>query len=132
MDQNTINPIELRKFGFVLAGGLFILFFLFPLLRHFQFNFLPLFICGTIAAIAEYRRDWLKKLYRPWMKVGHILGWINTRFILGFVFFLLITPIGLIRRCCGKDALQRTYDPKLTTYRKPSIQQTAKQMEKPY
>ena len=36
------------------------------------------------------------------MFVASILGWINTKLILGVVFFLVITPIGLIMKSFGK------------------------------
>jgi hypothetical protein len=39
------------------------------------------------------------------MIVGHVLGWINTRIILGAVFYLIVTPIGAVRRLLGKDPM---------------------------
>jgi hypothetical protein len=39
------------------------------------------------------------------MFLGHVLGWINTRIILGAVFYLIVTPIGLARRLMGKDPM---------------------------
>jgi hypothetical protein len=43
------------------------------------------------------------------------LGWINSRIILGVVFFVVVTPIGLIMRLFGKDLL-RMRTPKSSTY----------------
>ena len=40
--------------------------------------------------------------YRLWMAIASVLGWINTRLILGIAFFLLIMPIGLWMRFLGK------------------------------
>lgn len=40
--------------------------------------------------------------YRVWMMIAGVLGWINTRIILGLAFFLLILPIGLLLRMFGK------------------------------
>ena len=40
--------------------------------------------------------------YRIWMAVASVLGWINTRIILGLVFYLLILPIGILMRSLGK------------------------------
>ena len=50
-----------------------------------------------------------------WMAFGHVLGWINSRIILGVVFFVVVTPIGLIMRLFGKDLL-RMRTPKSSTY----------------
>ena len=40
--------------------------------------------------------------YRVWMAVASVLGWVNTRIILGLVFYLLILPIGIVMRSLGK------------------------------
>jgi len=38
--------------------------------------------------------------------LGHVLGWINARIILGIVFFVVVMPIGLVMRLFGKDFLR--------------------------
>jgi hypothetical protein len=49
-------------------------------------------------------------LYRPvatvWLGLSTILGTIMSRVILTIIFFILVTPIGLIRRAFGKDTLK--------------------------
>jgi hypothetical protein len=40
--------------------------------------------------------------YRLWMAIASVLGWINTRLILGIAFYLLIMPIGVFMRSLGK------------------------------
>ena len=47
----------------------------------------------------------LKPVYILWMTFAVILGWVMTRVILGVVFYLIITPIGLITRFIGEDFL---------------------------
>ncbi|MBI04414.1 MAG: sxtJ [Pelagibacteraceae bacterium] len=47
----------------------------------------------------------LKPLYIGWMIFAVILGWIMTRVILSIVFYLIMTPIGLIVKLLGKDFL---------------------------
>jgi len=49
----------------------------------------------------------LGPLYFLWMRLAGVLGWINTRILLGLMFFLVVTPIALIGRLSGRDALQR-------------------------
>ena len=44
--------------------------------------------------------------YRAWMKLGHILGWVNSRIILGLVFLIVLQPIALIMRILGHDPLK--------------------------
>ena len=44
----------------------------------------------------------LAPAYRLWMKLAEVLAWINTRILLGVVFYLVVTPIGLIMRLLGR------------------------------
>ena len=44
--------------------------------------------------------------YKGWMALGLALGWINSRLILGLVFFLVLQPIALIMKFVGYDPLK--------------------------
>lgn len=44
---------------------------------------------------------------RAWMLLAEGLSFVTTRIILGLVFFLLITPIGVVKRLSGWDPLSR-------------------------
>jgi hypothetical protein len=44
---------------------------------------------------------------RLWMGMAEAMGFVMTRVILGVVFFLFVTPIGLVRRLFGGDPLGR-------------------------
>lgn len=66
-----------------------------------------------------------------WMRLAHALGWINSRILLALLFYLLITPIGLIQRLSGRDALRRR-SPVSASYwiPRPSPKQSKEQFEK--
>jgi hypothetical protein len=51
------------------------------------------------------------------MAMGHILGWVNTRIILGILFYVEVTPIGVIRRMLGKDPMGKKIEANLKSYR---------------
>lgn len=51
-------------------------------------------------------------VYRPWMKLAAAMGWVNTRILLGLMFFLVFTPIALVRRALGRDPLDLRFDEK--------------------
>jgi len=59
----------------------------------------------------------LKQVHGGWMKIGHILGSINTKIILGIIYYLLITPMGLVMRLMGKDSMHRALAKDTDTYR---------------
>jgi hypothetical protein len=55
--------------------------------------------------------------FRAWMKLGHMLGWVNTRVILGVFFYALLTPTGLVMRLFRADPMRRKPDPGAGSYR---------------
>lgn len=51
----------------------------------------------------------LRPAFGPWMKFAEILGYVNTRILLGVFYFVGITPTGLLMRLVGKDPMSRTF-----------------------
>lgn len=47
----------------------------------------------------------IRPIYKVWMGFAFSLGWIMTRILLSLIFYIIITPIGLILRLMGKDFL---------------------------
>ena len=58
----------------------------------------------------------LLPLYRLWVKFAMAMAWVNTRLLLALVFYLIITPIGLVMRLTGNDPLERRIDKSAATY----------------
>lgn len=54
--------------------------------------------------------------YRLWMAIASVLGWINTRIVLGFAFYGLIFPIGLLMRSLGKLQYQDKVSPEQSSF----------------
>lgn len=74
-------------------------------------------VIGIILGIlALFFPSAIKPVYIVFMKVAHILGWINTRILLAFIFYVILTPIGLIMRIFGKDFLDESIDPARKSY----------------
>ena len=48
----------------------------------------------------------LKPFYSIWMYFAVVLGWFMTRLILGLLFYIIVSPIGLISRLFGKRFLE--------------------------
>ena len=117
--QTTEAPDKkrLRSFGLI-VGGIFLLIGLWPLVVHGS----PMRAWAVVLAVllippALIFPRVLHWPYRGWMFVGHILGAINTRIILGIIFFIVFTPIGLIMRAFRYDPMTRRFDSALKTYR---------------
>mgnify|MGYP000166511807 CR=1 FL=1 len=65
----------------------------------------------------------LRPFFGPWMKFAEILGYINTRILLGLFYYVGVTPTGLLMRLAGKDPMTRTFKRKNapTYWSKPPV-----------
>jgi len=117
MMQNEITIKRLRSFGLT-VGGIFALIGLWPLvIRSADPRWWALLIGACLTVPAVVYPGCLFWVYRGWMMLGHVLGWVNTRIILSAVFYLVVTPIGIVRRWLGKDSMERRLRPELDSYR---------------
>jgi multisubunit Na+/H+ antiporter MnhG subunit len=66
------------------------------------------------------------------MKFGEVAGWVNTRLILGLLFYLIITPIALLLKLIGKDLIDTKLDNSRASYRTTRELQDKNHMENPY
>jgi hypothetical protein len=124
---------ELRKFGLVFATAMVLIFGLFfPWLLERPWPVWPWIVAAVFAVPALLLPQILKPVFLVWMKIGHALGWINSRIILGILFFLMFAPVALLLRLLGKDMLKRRLDASATTYRIASEQLPRDRMERPY
>ena len=116
MMTNHTDAKQLRKFG-LMVGGIFCAIGLWPAIirQNPRLWALAVGVLLLIPALIVPRS--LGPVYRVWMMVGEILGWINTRILLGVVFYGLITPMGLIRRRFGDNAMHRAFGPGVESYR---------------
>ena len=52
----------------------------------------------------------LTPLKHGWIKLGEILGKVIAPIVMGFIYFIIITPIGIFMRLLGKDLLNIKYN----------------------
>jgi len=129
------NPgtAELKKFGIITGIILTVLFgLLLPWLFSYQWPIWPWVIAGALWLCALVAPASLFSVYRIWMKFGHVAGWINTRIILGILFFLVFLPAGLLMRIFAKDPMSRKLDNAAKSYRIISAPLEKQHSEKPY
>ena len=58
----------------------------------------------------------LTLLNKIWFRFGIILGAIIAPIIMAIIFFLVVTPIGLLMKIMGKDLLKKNYDKAAKSY----------------
>ncbi|WP_455245774.1 SxtJ family membrane protein [Petrachloros mirabilis] len=108
---------ELRSFG-LLVGGLFSVIGLWPAVVHGDdFRAWAVILGGLLMAGGGIHPRLLAPIHKGWMRVGHVLGWVNTRILLGVVFYGLVTPIGVVLRMMGKNTMQQAFVDGESTYR---------------
>lgn len=126
----------LRRFGLVTGAILAGLFGLaFPLLAGRPLPVWPWAVAGVLAAWALAAPGSLKPVYRGWMRVGMAVGWVNTRVLLTLVFFVVVTPMGLVMRLFGRRPPQGPASAAPAgsdTWRVPSEALPKGRMERPY
>ncbi len=60
--------------------------------------------------------DWLGPANRAWMKLAELLHRVVSPVALGLMFFGVLTPMALVIRMTGRDAMKRRFDPAAKTY----------------
>ena len=99
------NKSTNRSFGIVF----FIVFFivsLWPLLNNDQIRYWALFVSILFLLLGIINSKVLTPLNKIWFKFGILLGKIVSPVVLAIIFFLVVTPTGLIMRMLGKDLLK--------------------------
>ena len=105
--KNMISKKILREFGFLIGFVFpFIVGWVLPSIGNQSFKIWTLWISIPSLILTILRPQILLYPYKAWMKLGHILGWLNSRIILGLVFLIVLQPIALIMRLFGHDPLK--------------------------
>lgn len=106
---------DLRKFGITvgivlgLFGGLF-----FWRGREFYYYFFILSAAFLLLGLTF--PILLKPIQKVWMSLAVILGWFMTRVILCILFYLVVTPLGLVSKLVGKRFLDLKFNKESDSY----------------
>jgi len=119
MSDNISNTeVEMgseRSFGIVFAV-VFLIIGLWPLKNGLDPRMWALIIAGLFLAIAFIMPKILAPLNKLWFKFGLLLHKIISPIVMGILFFLTVTPIGIIMRLLGKDLLNQKLDKEADSY----------------
>lgn len=70
----------------------------------------------TIGPLGLIRPQLVRFIYVTWMVLAFPIGWVVSRVILGLMFFTIFTPVALLFRLIGRDALHRRRLPARESY----------------
>ena len=111
MDEIKISSN--RSFGIVFFI-VFLLIALYPLLKDNDLRIWSLVISFIFLIFGLINSKILTPLNRLWFKFGLLLGKFISPLIMGIIFFIVVTPIGIIMRLLKKDLLNLKYNKKET------------------
>jgi Saxitoxin biosynthesis operon protein SxtJ len=76
-------------------------------------------VVGLALAFSRLIPPLFRLIYGFWLGFSVVLGYFISRIILTMVFFIVLTPTGLIMRVLGKDPMERKLDPGAPSYWRP-------------
>ena len=93
-----------RNFGIVFSI-VFLIIALWPLLKQNDLRLWSLSISGIFLVLGLFNSKLLSPLNKIWFKFGMLLGSFIAPIVMGIIFFLVVTPTGLIMKLFRKDLL---------------------------
>ena len=112
MNSET-NQSSNKNFGIVFFI-VFILISLYPLLNSENIRFWALIISLIFLFLGILNSQILTPLNKLWFKFGIFLGKIISPLIMAIIFFLVVTPTGLLMKLWRKDLLNLKFNNKKT------------------
>lgn len=76
-------------------------------------------ISAIVAVLGLVRPAAVRPIYTAWMLAVFPIGWLVSHLVLGIVYYLVVTPIGLLRRLVSGDPMHRCFDRQAETYWQP-------------
>lgn len=115
-NKKDITIKDLRQFAIVL--GMILWVFGCIHLLNGRTNVYPWFFGfgGMSLLLGMFLPKAVKPVFIVFTKVAHLLGWFNTRVILILVYYMLLTPIGIIMKIFRKDNLRNKIDKEAESY----------------
>ena len=98
-----------KSFG-ILFFIVFFLIAIWPILSNETIRIWALIISVVFLILGIINSKILTPLKKGWIKLGEILGRIVAPIVMGFIFFIIITPIGIFMRLIGKDLLNTKFN----------------------
>ena len=98
-----------KNFGIVFFG-VFLLISLYPKINDEDIRIWSLVISLIFLILSLFNSNLLSPLKRLWFKFGLFLGKIVSPFIMGVIFFLVVTPTGILMKIFRKDLLNLKFN----------------------
>jgi len=105
MINSDIKLPSNHKFGYFFTF-IFLIASIYFFFREINIVF---YVLGTFSMVVFlvtlFKAEILRPLNKLWMSFGLVLGMIVSPIVMGFIFFIIFTPIGILMRFFGRDEL---------------------------
>ena len=115
MKKVSVKISSNRSFGF-LFFIVFLAISLWPLKSQGDLRLWAFILSLIFLVLGVLNSKFLTPLNKLWFKFGILLGSIVSPIVMGAVFFIVVTPVGLIMRFLGKDLLRINKNKTISTY----------------
>ena len=112
VSQNQFSNTSLRVFGFIWC----FIFAIFSFIYNYDPILFGLSFCFLFSACLFPRIYVDIRVYQIWIKLGNVIGYVNSRIIIFLLFYFMFVPFGLVLKICGRDALKKTLDKNVKSY----------------
>ena len=109
MDQKDIKIRSNKSFG-VVFFLVFLLISIYPLINDGNIRIWSFVISIIFLILGISNSKILSPLNKIWFKFGLLLGKIISPVVMGIIFFIVVTPTGLILRLFQKDVLNLKFN----------------------
>ena len=109
MDQKDIKIGSNKSFGIVFFF-VFLLVSIYPLINDGNLRIWSFVISIIFLILGILNSKILSPLNKIWFKFGLLLGKIISPVVMGIIFFIVVTPTGLILRLFQKDVLNLKFN----------------------
>lgn len=123
------DKTELRQFGLLLAGFIAAIWLLFAGIQNVLWMAVVttvLILVSLVVPVALRPVHWLL------LKFGHAVSKVLNPVLLGVVYFVIITPMGLAMKLFRYDPMRRTRDAAAESYREPSDHTETRRFDRPF
>ena len=119
--STEVNKSSNKSFGIVFSI-VFLLIAIYPILHDGNIRFWSIIVSIIFLILGLLNSKILSPLNYAWFKFGIFLGKFISPLVMGVIFFLVVTPTGLIMRILGKDILKLKYSNKKSYWLQKSNQ----------
>lgn len=99
-----LSPKQVRRFGIILSVLLLVLFGVRSWILHDP-QWVGFVTAMVLAVTSLAAPGIVRTIYVPWMILARSIGFVFTHLLLGIIFYVIFTPVGLAMKILGRDPL---------------------------